>query len=305
MPMSATAALFFDGSSSPWTTPVPPDANADPRSAEYAAQLTQLKPTVSVSDFTVSVFVASTRSPHYTIRPTAWWTPPGYMLRAPIPDDAQPDPADGHLVVLDSPTQCVYEFYRARRTSTSWTAEWANAIPANGNGIYPDGLSTRASGISSAAGLIWPEELRSGVINHALVFAYPFTRTGGPVGLATNSDGYSTNDAALPIGAHLVLDPTINIDALPLTPTDKTIAKALQRYGMILAGTSGGLTLYAVQPTSFAADPYASIWPEQTHPEISQIPFNHMKVLPLGNQMPRYQGPPIPNRCTAPPHPPR
>ena len=46
-------------------------------------------------------------------------------------------------------------------------------------------MSTRASGFSSVAGLIWPEELRAGEINHALVFAYPFTRSGGPVGLAT------------------------------------------------------------------------------------------------------------------------
>jgi hypothetical protein len=303
--LSATAASFFDGPSSPWTAPVPPDAEADPRSAEYITQLAQLKPAVSVRKSTVPVFVADTRSPHYTIRPTAWWTPPGYTLQAPIPDQAQADPADdGYLVVLDSPTACVYEFYRAHRTPTGWTAEWANATPANGNGIYPDGLSTRASGLSSSAGLIWPEELQSGEINHALVFAYPYTRTGGPVGLATNSDGRTTNDTALPTGAHLVLDPTINIDTLPLTPPEKTIAKALQRYGMILADTSGGLTLYAVHPTSFAADPYASIWPEQTYAGISHIPFNRMKVLPLGNQKPRYQGPPLPNRCTTPPHPP-
>jgi hypothetical protein len=206
-------------------------------------------------------------------------------------------------VVLDRRTQCVYEFYRAHRTPTGWTAEWANATPAGGNGIYPDGVSTRASGISSSAGLIWPEELLAGEIHHALVFAYPYTRTGGPVGLATGSDGRTTTDSALPIGAHLVLDPTINIEALHLTPTEKTIAKALQRYGMILADTSsGGLALYAVHPTSFAADPYSSIWPEQTYAGISQIPFNRMKVLPLGNQKPPYQGPPLPNRCTTPKH---
>ena len=97
-----------------------------------------------------------------------------------------------------------------------------------------------------------------------------------------------------------MLDPALNTRALSPTPATKTIAVALQRYVMILAATSGALTLFAVHPTSFAADPYASTWPDQTYAEISQIPFNRMKVLPLGNQKPPYQGPPLPNRCTTP-----
>ncbi len=299
--LTPIAGSFFAGPRSPWTAPVLPDAAADPGSAAYVTRLAQLKPAVSIRNFTIPVFVADTRSPRYTIQPTVAWAPPGYTVQAPIPDHAQADPAeDGHLVVLDRPTRCVYEFYQARRTPNGWTAGWANATPADGNGIYPDGLSTRASGLSSAAGLIWPEELRAGVINHALVFAYPYTRTGGPVGLATRSDGRTTDDTALPIGARLMLDPTINIEALNLTPANKTIAKALQRYGMILADTRGALTLFAVHPASFAADPYASTWPDQTYAEINQIPFSRMKVLPLGNQKPPYEGPPLPNRCTTP-----
>jgi hypothetical protein len=298
-PMSATATAFFSGPGSPWTTPVPPDAPADPRSAEYVARLSEREPAVSVRKFTVPVFIADNTTPRRTMRPTVWWSPPDYTRKVPLPHQAIPDPADdGHMAVLDSSNNCLYEFYRAKRTEDGWQAEWVNATPADGNGVYPDGLSTRASGLSSVAGLIWPEELRAGEINHALVFAYPFTHDGGPVGMATRTDGRTNDPTALPIGAHLVLDPTLDIDAMNLPPAERTIAKALQRYGMILADSSGGFTLYAAHPASFAGNPYASIWGDVTYAGIGNIPFDRMKVLPLGEQKPRYEGPPIPNRCT-------
>lgn len=300
-PLSATSDAFFSGPGSPWTSPVPPDAPADPRSGEYVARLRGLNPAISVRKYTVPVFVADESAPHYTMRPTAYWAPPDYTREVPIPDYVVADPADdAHMAVLERSTRCVHEFYRAYRADGGWRAEWVNATPADGNGIYPDGLSTRASGLSSVTGLIWPEELRRGEIDHALVFAYPFTRSGGPVGMATRSDGRTDSDTALPIGAHLVLDPALDIDALQLTPAERTIAKALQRYGMVLADSSGGFTLYAVHPASFSGDPYTAIWGDVTYAGIGGIPFDRMKVLPLGEQKPRYQGPPIPNRCTRP-----
>lgn len=302
-PASATAEQFFMGPDSPWTQPVPPDAPADVRSADYVARLAPLDPVVSVRQYTVPVWVAGVDAPRYTVPRTASWLPPGSVLEGvPIPEHARPDPADdGHMVVLDEPRRCVYEFYRARADGAGWAADWVNATPADGDGVYPDGLSTRASGLSAGAGLIWPEELRQGRIDHALVFAYPFTRMGAPVGMATASDGDTAEATALPIGAHLVLDPAVDIDALNLSPPERTIAEALQRYGMVLADSSGGFTLYAVRPTSFVADPYASIWGEVTWAGIGQIPFDRMKVLPLGDQKPPYNGPPMPNRCTATP----
>jgi hypothetical protein len=159
-------------------------------------------------------------------------------------------------------------------------------------------MSSRASGIAAAAGLIWPEEIRAGSIPHALVFAYPHTRAGGPVEPATRSDGQSAERRALPIGARLVLDPALDLNTLGLPPAERAIADALQRYGMILGDTSNGFSLYAVHPNSFTADPYVSTWGTVTYIKLGMIPFDRMKVLPLGEQQPAYQGPPIPNRCT-------
>ena len=300
-PSSASGYQFFRSAGSPWTTPVPENAPIDPSSAAYVRRLAELEPVVSVRRFSVPVFVAHEGTSTYTVSPTAEYAVPGYTLEdVRIPDRAEPDPDDdGHMAVLDSTTQCVFEFYRARRENGGWTAEWINSTPADGNGIYPDGLSTRASGFSSVAGLIWPDELRDGWIPHALVFAYPYTREDVIVGSATRTDGRSAARDALPIGAHLRLDPTLNLDTLDLSPSERTIATALQQFGMVLADTGGGLTLYAAHPESFAADPYPPLLGDVDYAGLSRIPFDRMQVLSLGEPKERYDGPPIANRCNA------
>jgi hypothetical protein len=300
-PSSATGYQFFRSAGSPWTTPVPDDAPVEPSSAAYVQGFSGLEPVISVRRFSVPVFVAHENTPTYTVSPTAEYSMPGYTVEnIRIPDRAEPDPDDdGHMAVLDATTQCVVEFYRARRDGAGWTAEWINSTPADGNGIYPDGLSTRASGFSSAAGLIWPDELRDGWIPHALVFAYPNTRDDMIVGPATRTDGWSAAADALPMGAHLRLDPTLDLDSLDLSPSERTIATALQQFGMVLADTGGGLTLYAAHPESFAADPYPPLLGNVDYADISGIPFDRMQVLSLGQPKERYDGPPIANRCNA------
>lgn len=300
-PLSATGSNFFT-TSLLWSTPVPADTPVDPQSARYVEKMAGLDPVVTLRTFTVTVLVADDTSPRHTISPTAKRRPPGYKIdNVPIPTQLTIDPADnGHLAIFDRTSRCVYELYKTELRNGGWSAEWINATPTDGEGIYPDGLSPRSSGFATTAGLIWPDELRSGVIPHALVFGYPFTRSGGPVAPATRSEGRSTESAALPIGAHLVLDPALDLSTLGLPPAERTIAEALQRYGMVLGDSSNGFSLYAVNPRSFPADPYASTWGGVTYVDLNRIPFDRMRVLPLGAQQPRSPGPPQPNRCTAP-----
>lgn len=303
MPSTPRGESFFFGEDTIWRTPVPPDVAIDPMSDAYVARFAELgTPVVAVGNFTVPIYRAEANAPRFRVDPTAdYATAEATLDRVPIPDHARPDPEDdGHMAVLDVTSDCVFEMYRAARTPNGWTAEWINATPADGSGVYPDGLSTRASGLSITAGLIWPEELRAGRIDHALVFAYPFTRDGDPVAPATRGDGQSKNDpTSLPIGAHLVLDPTLDLAAIDLSPAEFAIAEALQRYGMILADTNGGApSLFAVHPQSYPTDPYKAIWGSEIYVGLSSIPFDRMKVLSLGAPQPAYRGPVQPNRCT-------
>jgi hypothetical protein len=203
------------------------------------------------------------------------------------------------MVIHDRVHGCVYDFWGARREHDGrWAAEWGGALPAEGTGVYSGGLAARASGFSAGAGLIQPEELRAGLIPHALVFAYPYTRSGGPVAPATNSDGRSAVSFALPQGARVQLDPQINLNELDLSPAERTIAQALQRYGMILGDSSGGFTLYAVHPRSQSPGSFNDLFPPETWVNLSKIPADRFRVLKLG---PVQASPRIPevNRCAS------
>ncbi len=177
---------------------------------------------------------------------------------------------------------------------------WANRGPlAGGTGIQPGGFSTRASGFVNIAGLIRPTELGAGAIRHALTFAYPFTKDGGPVAPATASDGRaSTQDGwgglarpanALPIpeGARVQLDPALDLDALDLLPWQKAVARALQVYGMFLADTSPNISLAAVGAQSWRSNPYVRFWGDEPYAYLPTSLTQHLRVLRLPPQTKR------------------
>jgi hypothetical protein len=119
----------------------------------------------------------------------------------------------------------------------------------------------RASGFSLAAGVIWPHELAAGRIEHALLFGYDYVRSGTPVAPATASDGANDDPSALPMGAHLQLDPDLDLDQLGLDGAERTIATALQEYGMYLGDTAGGIPLALVNAYSIRGNPYQDLLP--------------------------------------------
>lgn len=186
--------------------------------------------------------------------------------------------------------------YSLSTGATAWSAKWGNTIRTDGDGIYPDGMSSRASGFS-LAGMIWPEELRAGQINHALVFAHPYTKAGGPVWPATAADGLSMFPGAIPIGARVQLDPDLDLDSLGLKPYEKVVARALQEYGMILGDTGGALSLYAISAQSWTDDPYAGLLPAGPYSYLSNIPVDRFRVLATGPQTARTSPPTAFNGC--------
>ncbi|WP_281689048.1 hypothetical protein [Pseudonocardia thermophila] len=297
----------FRAADSVWHRPIPANAPIDPRSAEYVRQLmvkpdrSKEAPVVSVNGYTIPVYEAAADTPRYRVVAGKDFVAGGWALPAvPIPDNAAPDSReDGHLVVLDRSSGCVYEFWQARFDDGAWTASWVNATPIDGAGVYPDGLAARGTGISAAAGLIWPQELAAGRIDHALAFATPWVRRDAAVSPATTSDGRAAPDVpALPAGARLRLDPALNLDALGLSPEQRAIAEALQKYGMILVDTSGGLTLYAAAPQAYTRFPYPVEWASSIWADIDEIPFDRMQVLELPEPAGRPAVAPVLNRCT-------
>jgi hypothetical protein len=322
-PAPSTGERLY-AASSPFNQPIPAAPAIDPQSSAMVQSLVDARErkgfVLSPSRWTVPTYFATSAAPRTIVAlrkaPPLWEAGPDFLgyppggtngstgplptalEGVPIPAGAQPDPElDAHMTVIDREANCEYDLYGAYDGSQGWQAVWANSTRLDGNGIYPTGLGVKASGFAGDAGLIWPQEFQTGHIDHALFFAYPFTKSGGPVSPATSSDGRSTAGGAMPEGARVQLDPSLNLDTLGLSPFQRTIAEALQKYGMILGDTGGALSLYAVSRQSFASDPYAGQLPAEDYIDLRKIPVERFRVLALPAQQSSPTLKPQPSGC--------
>ncbi|MGB2951831.1 MAG: hypothetical protein WBB74_00405 [Gaiellaceae bacterium] len=279
---TSTAGRWYS-SDSPFNRPIPSDAAVDPNSSAMVKTLVDGAVhgfAIAAKLWSFTVYYASPSTPKQTVSLTASWSPFRSISGVPIPPNAAPDPAgDGSMTVIDPVTGCEYDFWQAHQnTGGSWSASWANATFVSSSGIYAGGDSARASGFANGLGLIRPEEMSAGVIPHALAFSYPYPKAGGHVWPATSSDGKSTVSSAMPEGAHVQLDPSLNLDSLGLTPWQKTVAVALQIYGMYLSDGGGTVSLNAQNPLSTSMGyPWGDV-------DFAMLPtslLSHMRVLSL------------------------
>jgi len=263
---------------------------------------------IAQKQWTVPVFYADENTPRYDVTLKCgkeWEIGVTTLKNVPIPNWAEPsddnhageinpdgcggsddstDEGDFAMTVIDTSTRCEYDFWQAKKTKGKWAASWANSISIDSDGVFEKGLSCRGSGFALLNGLIWPDELKAGRIEHAIAFAYDLTRAGGPVSPATDSDGTSKGSNTMPEGARVQLDPTLDLDSLGLTDYEKTIAKALQEYGMILVDDGGGMAFYVVHPLSAKNNPYEGILPDTDYVSLENIPADKFRVLKLPEQ---------------------
>lgn len=293
--LTAGSALFYSPwrpfyfPSSPWNTPIAPDATVDPNSAAMVQTIitdaTSASFIIIVKQWTWTLYYADATTPRYTVALTS-----GYggsktkLVGVPIPNGAVPDPAgDGHMIILDTSTGCEYDFWKAiHNSNATWSTAWANAISyVTGNGWYPHGYSATGGGAAGGAGLIRPEEMQAGHIDHAIAFSYTYAKSGGPVWPATEADG--SYAVGVPEGGRVQLDPALDLSTLGLKPYEVTIARALQEFGMILMDNGGGVTLEAQNPISSTI---AYPWGDQTYVDLPRSLLSHLRVLTTG---PQYQ----------------
>jgi hypothetical protein len=312
LPTYASLSLF--SADSALNQPIAADATVDPASDSYVEGFTSAGGLlIQLRQYSSPVYVADATTPTYdVVLPCgrAWELGTDALLGVPIPNWAEPSndvdgagnpvragrcsassDQDNFMVVLDLATRCEYDLWQARRVEGGWEASWASALSMDSDGIHAHGLSSRGSGFAWLGGVIWPDELAAGRIEHALVFSYPFTLSGGPVSPATESDGEINRSFALPEGAHVRLDPSLDLDALGLVGAERTVAEAMQVYGLYLVDNGGdsGMGLYAVDPSSVMGDPYAGLLPDVDYPSLPKIPLDKLQTLTLGPQNAAFQ----------------
>jgi len=273
---------------SPFNTPIPKDAEVHPNSEKMLESL--LDGTfresdrghlhVNIQEWSIPVYrVPQSGAQIKTIRcDSKHWS--GFeSVTLPVWAELKPDPeADAHMVVLDLANNTAWDFWSARWQDGQLRTRAANTVDLSGDGLVPEG-GCRLVGFALLAGLITPEDIASGKIDHALVFAHEYLAP-RHVWPANKSGRRMKRANSIPCGGVVQLDPAVDVNALDLTPVGKMIARALQRYGMYASDYADGLVIYAENPMGRAVNP----WPALGLDNLSarNIPVQRMRVLMPG-----------------------
>jgi len=290
---------------SPWNTPIGPEPALDPDSAaliadfeassEYGEHLD-----VNIEGYSIPLYWADEGTPWVTV--TCRVGGHGFIgdngmdatAEIPLPAGAAPDPeSDHHLLIIDRSTNTEYGMWDFAAADGVYTCGLGALQDLDGEGVRPaadtadpwwEAHGPRACGFGLIAGLIRPEEIEAGVIEHALVVAYPHIRSGffvPPASTAQASNGAGAEpDRGIPCGGRLQYDPAIDVDQLDVSPAGKTILRALQIYGAYVGDYSGAISLYA--DNSPAAQAYWESIDFDSYELLDAIDLADFRVLEIG-----------------------
>jgi hypothetical protein len=208
-----------------------------------------------------------------------------------IPAYAQPNyGSDGKLTVVDPATNTELDMGRAvlDAEADSWSTGNRVASPSDGWGAICDlgqhCSGVVASGLAQFGGVVRPEEFAQGHIDHALAIVSPHTNATYFVCPATRLGGGYDDPAAIPLGAHLQLDPRFNVDAQAWPSWEKIVAKALQTYGAFVTDAGSSLEVRAESTIDRGYDAWAKVgipdsWPGG--PTLTDLPWDRVRVLTM------------------------
>jgi hypothetical protein len=272
-----------------WNAPLAAGAALDPRSttwvAELRRQLATTNPWINTTTYSTPVYTVPPGQPTVPVKldtsdaalQQAW-------SQVPIPAGARPAyGSDAHMVVWQPATDTMWEFWLASLRADGWHARWGGRMTGISKNpgyftVPTPGWGATATSLPLLGGLMRTAELQAGRIDHALAFAIPHTKLWTSWSWpAQRSDGDTDSPDAIPEGARFRLPADLDIDTLGLPPVTAAIARAVQRYGMVLRDKSGAVSFYAEAPTG--ADPYPALF--NTYPNLlfAKFPWDRLQVL--------------------------
>jgi hypothetical protein len=278
------------GASSFWNQPIPDNPKLDPGSAAMVSKA--IVPFIAASNFVAGsnewgkpLAYASPNSAVYAIGCTHYDCATRVSFR--IPPYAVPSSGtDHHLVVIDPASNSELDMWLASHNpvTDTWSAgDRYLTDPAGWGAICKKGQrcgAAVAAGFAAFGGVVRPEEIAQGHIDHALFLTSPYTRKDYVACPATHTDATIGDPAAIPEGARVQLDPAINVDEQPWPRWLKILARALQVYGAYIGDTGQSLSLSAEATLDRGYDAWAlaGVPPLAS---LSHLPWDHMRVLSL------------------------
>lgn len=164
-------------------------------------------------------------------------------------DDVQRDKAklggDRHAAVVDPANRMLYEFYQMKKTDAGWQAACTAIFDLKSNKLRPDGwTSTDAAGLPIFPAIIRYDELKRGMVDHAMRFTVKRSRR-AYVYPATHFASRLKDDELPRMGERFRLRQ--DFDVSKFSPEVQAILKGLKKYGMYMAdnGMDWGLSCSA------------------------------------------------------------
>lgn len=175
--------------------------------------------------------------------------------KGPYPIPAQPRieaGGDRHILIVDKDNCKLYEIFDARKVNGKWFGGSGAIWSLASNQLRPDGwTSADAAGLPILPGLVRYDEVTKGVINHAIRFTAPRTRT-SHIYPARHDAGESNSTSLPPMGLRVRLKASVNISGF--SPRNRVILTALKKYGMLLADNGSSWFIQGVPNTGWSDD---------------------------------------------------
>jgi hypothetical protein len=248
-------------------------------------------------DFGIEVLDGDATTPFRTFTPTAdFYSPDCDHVPFPVPaggalegESGYQCASDGdcHLIVVHRPTKTLYEMWRANIVGSSFMGGCATTWDLTR--AYPTTLrgdqctSADAGGFPIAAMLFSADEVARGSIDHAIRFILPNgrMRSGVYVRPASHAGGPSGGSSLPPYGVRFRLRSDFPLASLP-SEGARVIARALQRYGMILA--DGGNIALTAQSDRFTTHKWSEVGVDTR--ALAGIQVSDMEVVGMGTPVP-------------------
>jgi hypothetical protein len=189
----------------------------------------------------------------------------------PVPLDA-PVEAGGDAHVLVASQNCqLYELYGARRSTSGWVAKSGAVFDLTSDRLRHEGwTSADAAGLPILPGLVRPDEIAAGAINHALRFTVETTQRGW-IHPATHQAGSTSSPDVPPMGARFRLKAGFSLRGF--TGAALVVLKCLKKYGMFVADNGGNWFISGATYTG---------WDDTDLDQLKSVPGSAFEVVATG-----------------------
>jgi hypothetical protein len=281
-------------SSSVWNNPLAANAPLDPNSQAYVNELVRQVnsdgPWMNTTSYSAPVYVVPRDQPTQHVTLDTWGPDLQQQFNAvPIPPGAvAASGTDRHMVVWQPSTDRMWEFWVMQQESDGWHAKWGGEMDnvSNSPGYFTHTGQSKnwgatATGLPLLGGLVTLADLRRGYIDHALAISLVETEREYWSWPAQRTDGgtFTAGITPIPEGTRFRLDPNLDIDSLNLPKIDQMLARAAQKYGVIVRDKAGAVVFYGQDPINIPNPWPAAFANQYPNNVLRQFPWSDLEAL--------------------------